>query len=169
MEQVTLDKNSLQVLSVDTRIAILKTLDSKSMTLTEISSDSGLAKSTVYEHLMILMNAGLIRRCENGNKWVYYILTGKAKNILHPHDKMKIVILLSSSLFTLIVGVSGLYRFIKGQTFLISEGTIFHDPVQFVLGEIFFAITFTLWYLAFRLWKRSKSFGRSNLFHFQKL
>lgn len=156
VEQITIDKNCFQVLSSDTRVAILKALDLKPMTITEISSNFGLAKSTVHEHLSAMVDTGLIRKHENGNKWVYYLLTDRAKNILHPHDKTKIMILLSSSLITFILGASGIYRFIKGDIFQAGEGTIFHDPMQLYFGEILLAITFTLWYFAFRLWKRTK-------------
>lgn len=155
-EQIIIDKNCFQVLSSDTRVAILKALDLKSMTITEISSNFGLAKSTVHEHLSAMANIGLIRKHENRNKWVYYLLTDKAINIMHPHDKTKIMILLTSSLVTFTLGSSGIYRFIKGDIFQAGEGTIFHDPMQFFFGEILLAITFTLWYFAFRLWKRTK-------------
>jgi len=159
VEQITLDRACFQVLSSDSRVTILKALDSKAMTITEISSSLDLAKSTVHEHLSALLNTGLIGKYETGNKWVYYKLTAKAKNILHPHDRTRILILLSSSIFTFSLGASGIYRFAKGYVFQVGEGATFHDPMQLILGEIFLALTFTLWYFAMRLWKRSKHYN----------
>lgn len=154
--ELTLDRDCFQVLSSDSRVTILKALDSKPMTITEISSSLDLAKSTVHEHLSAMLNTGLIGKYENGNKWVYYKLTAKAKNILHPHDRTRILILLSSSIVTFTLGASGVYRFAKGYVFQSGGGAIYHDPMQLILGEIFLAITFILWYFAFRLWKRTK-------------
>ena len=53
-------------------------------------------KSTVHENLTVLVETGFVRKINKGNKWVYYELTKKGKDILQPHSKKRIVLLISS-------------------------------------------------------------------------
>lgn len=91
-----LDIDTFKALASRTRLDILKKLDERQKTITELSNETGLSKATVYEHLTILAEAGLIKKVESKNKWVYYKLTIKGMNLLHP-EKKKIAILLSLS------------------------------------------------------------------------
>lgn len=62
-EEIIIDKDSIDVLSSDTRVAILKSLDSTgSMTATRLSEVLNLSKSTVHEHLTRLAEAGFVKK-----------------------------------------------------------------------------------------------------------
>ena len=70
-----LTREAIKVLSVDTRLDILKLLDERPHTLTEIKDALELAPATVSEHLARLEDAGLIEKRDEGRKWKYYALT----------------------------------------------------------------------------------------------
>jgi DNA-binding transcriptional ArsR family regulator len=92
-EKITLDKDVFRTLASGTRVDIIKSLDKRRKTLSELSSQFGMSVSTVKEHLDNLVAVGLIVQMDEGHKWKYYELTKKGKSILHPEDK-KIWILL---------------------------------------------------------------------------
>jgi predicted transcriptional regulator len=94
-DEIALDKKTLGVLSSDTRANILKSIDIRRMTASELSKKLNLPKSTIHENLDRLVDTDLVRKNDNGNKWVYYELTEKGKRLLHPHEMTKIIILLS--------------------------------------------------------------------------
>jgi DNA-binding transcriptional ArsR family regulator len=100
-EKITLDKEVFKTLASGTRVDILKSLDRRRKTLTELSKQFGMSVSTVKEHLDNLVSVGLIEQKDEGYKWKYYELTRKGKDILHPEDK-KIWILLSISAVAMI-------------------------------------------------------------------
>lgn len=100
-EKIILDSNTFKALASRTRLMILKNLDERQKTISELSKTMELNKATIYEHLSLLQEAGLVTKIESGNKWVYYKLTWKGVDLLHP-EKKKIVILLSTSLIFLI-------------------------------------------------------------------
>ncbi|MDI6826020.1 MAG: DUF5667 domain-containing protein [Candidatus Aenigmarchaeota archaeon] len=84
-EELKVSKNLLKTLTVDTRIDILKTLEKRPMTASELSRKLGKHVTTVSEHLDILKSSDLVERVERpGRKWVYYKLTKPAQKILHP-------------------------------------------------------------------------------------
>ncbi len=100
---IRLDKETLKALVVDTRVNILKLLNLRNYTLTEISKELGIAHTTAKEHLIILENAGLVKRLNEGRKWKYYKLTYKGKNFIEPQE-VKIWITLAASGITFIGG-----------------------------------------------------------------
>jgi DNA-binding transcriptional ArsR family regulator len=100
-----MDRKVFESLASETRINILKALDIRQMTITELSKNLGLAKSTVHEHLAKMADAGLVEKIEDHRKWSYYKLTYKGKRILHPHEMVKIMLLLSTSFIALVGGV----------------------------------------------------------------
>jgi len=62
-EEIIIDKDSIDVLSSDTRVAILKSLDSSGrMTITGLTDALNLSKSTVHEHLTRLVEAGFVKK-----------------------------------------------------------------------------------------------------------
>ncbi len=78
-------KNLLKTLTVDTRTNILKNLEKRPMTASELSRKLDKHVTTVSEHLDILKGSDLVERVERpGRKWVYYKLTRPAQKILHP-------------------------------------------------------------------------------------
>jgi DNA-binding transcriptional ArsR family regulator len=84
-EEMTVSKNLMKTLTVDTRTNILKALEKRPMTASELSRRLGKHVTTVSEHLDILKNTDLVERVERpGRKWVYYKLTKPAQKILNP-------------------------------------------------------------------------------------
>ena len=69
-------------LSSKSRITILKLLNKRKYTLSELSKILGLSKSTVFHHLKILEEFGYVTRVEDGRKWVYYSLTERGKSVI---------------------------------------------------------------------------------------
>lgn len=102
-DKITLDKKTFKVLSSDTRIEILKYLEKRRMTLTELSERLKMSVSTVKEHLDSMSSAELIEQKDEGRKWKYYELTRKGRNIMNPVDK-KVFIVLALSLFAMTAG-----------------------------------------------------------------
>ena len=101
-EKITLDKQTFKTLASDTRIGILKSLNVRRKTLTELAKESGMSVSTIKEHLDNLAGAELIKQVDDGHKWKYYELTRKGRGVLNPEQK-KVWILLSISLFAAIL------------------------------------------------------------------
>ncbi|MBI2078614.1 MAG: ArsR family transcriptional regulator [Euryarchaeota archaeon] len=95
MTKIVLDAESFKALASDTRLQILKALDARPLTVSELSRFLDLNKATVFEHLKQLMAAELTKREDDpARKWVYYKLTWKGRNILHP-ENVQIFVLLS--------------------------------------------------------------------------
>ena len=67
---------------MNTSLRILKALQKRNKTLSELSRELNLTKPSVHYHLSKLTAKGLIKRIHNGNKFIYYTLTEKGKRIL---------------------------------------------------------------------------------------
>ena len=104
-EKITLDKEVFKTLASKTRVDILKSLDRRRKTLSELSKQSGMSVSTIKEHLDNLVSVGLIEQMDEGYKWKYYELTKKGRDILHPEDKKIWIMLGISALGIAIVGL----------------------------------------------------------------
>ena len=102
-DKVILDSRSFRALSSESRVQIMKLLEEKRLTVTELSNLLKQNKSSVLEHLEKLVEADIVRKKEDTHKWVYYELTWRGKKILHP-EITKIVIALSLT-FILIAGI----------------------------------------------------------------
>lgn len=100
-ENITLDRETFKTLASGTRVEILKSLDRRRKTLTELSKQFGMSASSVKEHMDNLSRADLVVQIDDGHKWKYYELTKKGKKILHPAET-KIWIMLSVSAFAFI-------------------------------------------------------------------
>ena len=84
-EEFKISKKLLKTLTADTRTQILKALEQRPMTASELSRKLGKHVTTITEHLQKLKESDLVERVERpGRKWVYYRLTRTAKDILHP-------------------------------------------------------------------------------------
>ncbi|BAP60805.1 putative transcriptional regulator ArsR [Methanococcus maripaludis KA1] len=105
MTGLEVNKKFLKTLSSRSRISILKALGNKNYTVTELSKSLKLSKSTVHEHLSILVDGELVKKNEDGRKWVYYGLTEKGQYLIM-NDLEKMIILFPMSV---IVFLSGLY------------------------------------------------------------
>jgi DNA-binding transcriptional ArsR family regulator len=114
MTKVTLDREAFKALASDTRLEILRTLDGRKMSLTEISRATNLNKATLHEHLNKLLEADLVKRKDReGHKWVYYKLSWKGESLLHP-ENTKIVVMFSAAFVTLAAAVIQMFLYAKG-------------------------------------------------------
>lgn len=155
-EKILLDLKSFVALSSKSRISMLKKLDARCMTITELSKTENLAKSTVHEHLNKLHNAGLVRKKNGNHKWTYYELTEKGNAILHPHETNKVSILLFSSIMSFAGGLAYIVKFIKiystQDVYPPMEGT-YDVTFYLLLGFILVSISMLLFYFTFRKYK----------------
>ncbi|MEE9224326.1 MAG: winged helix-turn-helix domain-containing protein [Thermoplasmata archaeon] len=101
---VTLDTESMKALSSEARGRILKALDEKKMTLSDLSRELYLSKPTLKEHLAKLESTQLVRKADEGRKWKYYSLSRKGRQILHP-GLIRFKILFSFSLSMIVLSV----------------------------------------------------------------
>src|SRR5438309_6592351 len=82
--KITLDQESFRALASDVRVDVLKRLDARRETVTDLSNLMTLSKPTLLEHLEKLQSAGLVKRVDEGRKWIYHELSDKGRKILHP-------------------------------------------------------------------------------------
>ena len=115
MAKVTLDRDAFKALASDTRLDILRTLDGKKMTVTELSNETKMNKATLHEHLNKLQTVGLIKRLEReGHKWVYYKLSWKGSSLLHPENN-RIVVMFSATFLVLITAIVSIGSYLISQ------------------------------------------------------
>lgn len=101
---VTLDTESMKALSSEARGRILKALDEKKMTLSDLSRELDLSKPTLKEHLAKLESTQLVTKADEGRKWKYYSLSRRGRQILHP-GLTRFKILFSFSLSMILLSV----------------------------------------------------------------
>ncbi len=94
-DKIVLDRETFKALAADSRIKILKLLEKRRHTQSELSFDLELAIPTIKEHLVALEKASLVKMADEGYKWKYYEITEKGKCVLDPERK-KIWIVLAS-------------------------------------------------------------------------
>lgn len=107
-DKITLDRRAFKVLASDTRIDILKYLNARRMTLTELSKRLGMSASSVKEHMENLSSAGLVVQMDEGHKWKYYELTGRGRDIVNPVDK-KVFFILGLSVLVMLAGLYSIF------------------------------------------------------------
>jgi len=95
-QEIPISKDVMKAVSDETRTNILKALERRPMTASELSRALGKHVTTVCEHMGTLEASNLVERnCRPGRKWVYYRLTKRADDILHPKQYYKYVVMLS--------------------------------------------------------------------------
>lgn len=147
MEETTLDRGDIAALSSDVRVVILKSLDIRPMTMSELADGLGLAKSTIHEHLGVLVDADLVTH-ESARKWRDYTLTERGRRILHPGKNHRIVLLLGTSLAAMTAGALCVTSYLHG--FTVQGGSVVREPPLLYAGEALLGATVVLWYLAVR-------------------
>ncbi|MDD4127031.1 MAG: winged helix-turn-helix domain-containing protein [Methanomicrobium sp.] len=161
--EIKLEKKDLDTLSSDARISILKVLDGNPKTISELSKELGLSKSTIHQHLVLLSDSKLVVS-DDSRKWHPYELTKKGERILHPENGYKIIILLTTSVLACTIGLICIYTYIRG--FTLQGAHIYHDPVYFLIGEILIIVAIVSCWLIFRLKNQKmdqKAFFRSKM------
>src|SRR5256885_2943749 len=109
--KITLDQESFRALASDVRVEVLKRLDARRETVTDLSNLLALSKPTLLEHLEKLQNAGLVKRIDEGRKWIYYELTDKGRKILHPE---RVAITLALGAAVVLAAIGAFYLLIAG-------------------------------------------------------
>jgi DNA-binding transcriptional ArsR family regulator len=104
-DEIKISRELLKTIAADTRVEILKALEERPMTASELSRFLKKHVTTISEHLELLKNFNLVERIERpGRKWVYYKLSREGKKILHP-SSYRWIIVLSISFITVLAGL----------------------------------------------------------------
>ena len=105
-DRLEVSKDLLKTVSADTRVDILKALEKRPMTASELSRRLTRHVTTIAEHMEMLRGSNLVERVERpGRKWVYYKLTKDGKKVLHPESYKWVMVIsilfivVASSLF----------------------------------------------------------------------
>jgi DNA-binding transcriptional ArsR family regulator len=103
--KIVMTQDEFRVLASTTRIDIMKLLDESQFTVSDVSRRLEMNKATVHEHLNKLIEVGLVKKEDTNRKWVYYSLTWKGKNLLHPERVRVMVVLATIAIAVVIVGL----------------------------------------------------------------
>ena len=98
-----LDKNDIKALSAESRQEILRLLEQRPYTSSEISRKIGKHVTTIKEHLNILESSGLVQKKPSANKWIYYELSNKGNRLTKTSNSW--IIALSISILALVGGI----------------------------------------------------------------
>ncbi len=175
--KVELDKKALFALASDTRLNILKALQSHRKTVSQLAEEVGVDKAAVHRHLKKLEEGGFVARTED-HGFVYYGLSWKARDIMTPGENTRIIILISSSLLS-ILGAVALVGWALTNSVMeygsaptsnkanetmqgagadnVSQVAASSDPTwALILAAILAVVGLAAIYLAWRKWKRPK-------------
>jgi DNA-binding transcriptional ArsR family regulator len=112
VDKITLDRETFKALASDTRLDILKALDERQKTVTELAKELELNKATVFEHLEKLASVKLIQKLEDERKWVYWQLTWTGRRLLHP-EAVTLALVLSSAAATLLTTLVAAFLWVR--------------------------------------------------------
>jgi DNA-binding transcriptional ArsR family regulator len=87
------------------RIQLLKMLDSRPYTVSELAKLTGYSKSSILYHLEKLSKAGMVERIENERKWIYYQLTDKGRRAIRYDAVAKVMLAIGSVTFISSIGM----------------------------------------------------------------
>jgi len=136
-EEFKLSKNLVKTIIADTRVSILKALESRPMTASELSRFLKKHVTTISEHLDLLKNSDLIERIERpGRKWIYYKLTRSGKKILHP-TSYRLVFMFAAIIFS-VIGIWGIFSVdaYPGQLFYALDRGVENFQMFFITGHL---------------------------------
>jgi DNA-binding transcriptional ArsR family regulator len=111
--KIVLDQESFKALASDTRIEILKKLDNTQLTVTDLANAMVVNKSAVHKHLTRLVEAGLVKKKEGERKWVYYTLSLKGAQLLHP-ERVQIALMLAATAVAVTFGLFQIMGYLSG-------------------------------------------------------
>lgn len=127
-KEIRLSSNEFKALASETRAGIIKLLQERNHTLTEISKKLKLAAPTIKQHMGILEGAELIQELDEGRKWKYYSLTRKGKNIFAPETPVNILIVLGTSIIALVGMVNSFLMMMGTQATVMAKDKIAQSP-----------------------------------------
>ena len=140
---IVLDSDDLAALSSKTRIAILKVIDKKDSTITELAEELGISKASVHAHVAELESSGLIE-ADKVRKWHPYSLTKKGREILHPHKNTRVVIMLGLIVFCMTAGIYSFVLYFEGFVYQGGVSSADHPLIFLIFGDIFALIALCL-------------------------
>ena len=130
-----IDKETIDVLGSKTRIEIMKSLSERRKTITELSKELKLAKSTVSEHVVKLENTNLIIKKDSVRKWKYYELTSKGNTIIKPKPTLPFAFVLTLGIILIISsGMMMNYGFLEVQGFAATESKAISADETMIAG-----------------------------------
>ena len=157
-EPVTIvDREVLKVLSVDTRMDIMKLLSDGDRTPSFVAKKLNKSDATIVEHLEKLERAGLVKRIEQpGKKWIFYTLTDRGIGIISSKSR-RLVIILTTSLLALAGGFASLNRYFSPPQMLgakeavnaPSAGAISETVLNVYPNQLFLFVSVVLFTVAF--------------------
>lgn len=126
---IPLRRETLEVLSSEQRVQILKHLDKRRMTITELSQEMECAKSTVHHHVEKLIASGFVVAIDEGHRWVYLELTTQGHMILHPSERTRLVLLLTSIPLAFLGGIGFLVLYLTRPVLYTGDASpLWHMP-----------------------------------------
>ncbi|OPY34079.1 MAG: HTH-type transcriptional regulator lrs14 [Methanomassiliicoccales archaeon PtaU1.Bin124] len=99
--RVELDKKALFALASDTRMDILKALQTDRRTLSQLAELLQVDKAAVHRHLKKLEEGGFVNRADD-HGFIYYSLSWKARDIISPGENTRIVVIISTAFILLL-------------------------------------------------------------------
>lgn len=166
--KIELDRNALFALASDTRLEILKALQSKRRTLAQLTEHLGVDKSAVHRHLRRLEEGDFVKKTDE-HGFVYYSLTWKARDLVSPGDNTRIVVLLSSTLVLLVL-ISVLLTVASTDISRVSEASDYYEPgseliegqvraMTYAISVVLLVVALVTAYLATGLLRRPRQSG----------
>jgi DNA-binding transcriptional ArsR family regulator len=159
-KSIVLDQQKFEALSSKIRVNILKNLDNRPMTASELSKKMGYAKSTLHNNLHILKDTGLIDLKKDERKWIYYKLTSEGSYLLHidhldhpeKQNQFKILIVLGISIVASIAsGLMLLLDFLARNTMRNYENIdSISNTNEYTMKIVLFFFSIVLLYFLFR-------------------
>ncbi len=129
-DAVVMDRKTFKSLTSETRTEILKLLKKRNHTLSEIAEKLKISKTTVKEHIEILIEGRLIEQVPSTNKWKYYTLTRDGKKLVGEEGPKRVVITLATFVIGFLLSVYGFAGFISPlgeQTMVAADVETFED------------------------------------------
>jgi len=126
MNEIILSSKEFKALSSPTRSEIIKLLQERNHTMSEIAKKLGLKAPTVKQHLDVLTTAELIKQIESQRKWKYYTLTRKGKLIFLKKETTNILVMLAVS----IIALAGVFYSLITSTLLLSFNAMQGESIK---------------------------------------
>ena len=105
MPEITLSAQEFKSLSSENRVKILKLLDERNHTLTELAKKLSLSSPSTKQHLGVLLENRLVELIDEGRKWKYYSLTRKGKQLVKAKETETTVLIVLSVASVAFAGV----------------------------------------------------------------
>lgn len=175
MDRITLDRAVFKALASDTRLDILKALDERQKTVTELARELDLNKATVFEHLEKLAEVGLIQKLEDERKWVYWQLTWTGRRLLHP-ETITLALVLSTALGSLLTAAAAAWLWTRSNVAPAMDAVaedapslmaktveaapppeVAHDPTLLAAAIAFGLVFVALAFFGARVWRRARA------------